>query len=485
MRKARTHEANRVETQRPAAVPPRSSRDIPRPVAEGLECLRESAVPFALLHADTVDLDALPYLELNIDPSEHKIAFAALRRAGYREMSAGLRFAAARVFLRYENERFFALVIRSEFVHNGIRYMNALLARSRIDTRHVLPLLGPEDRFLHVLVSALLARRELTETEKVALRRLRRARLDMARIREQATPYGLGKEAEHMVQDLELYLWNRKQWKRLAGRVRRALLRIPENKRGSRLHWRADRLRWSFKPVVLAVVGPAGSGCTTFAKALEEQLERSPLNAKCVQMGCWNGTSLLARLLRRLAPVDIPWGRLFRAAFRRPTRLTEAERHYLTRVRPVLLGLWMRASWHGSRSLWYHGLLCAMLWLRYFRFVARSRTAVVVADGWVYDLAFPPHEMPRRPTTRLRRWIYRRFPVPDGILYASTPYEQAASHDPQLQGEPYEATHRGLRHLVAPQGPLELVTDGTPKQMAKTFLRRYWAHLLHRHNSHH
>jgi hypothetical protein len=485
MHKARTHEPNRDERQRPADAPAKDSREIPRPVAEGLQCLRESAVPFALLHADTVGLDALPYLELNIDPSEHKIAFAGLRRAGYREMSAGLRFAKARVFLRYENERFFALVVRSEFEHAGIRYMDARLARSRIDKQQALPLLGAEDRFLHVLISSLLARRELTETEKVALRRLRRARLDMARLRQQTSPFGLSKEAERMVQDLELYLWNRKQWNRLAGRVRRALLRIPENKRGWRRHWRADRLRWSLRPVVLAIVGPMGSGCTTFAKALEEQLERSPLNATRVQMGCWNGTSLLARLLRRLAPVDIAWGRLFRAVRKRPTRLSQAERHYLTSTRPGLLGLVIRASWHGTRRLVYHALLCAMLWLRYFRCVARSRTAVVVADGWIYDLGFPPQKTPHARAVHLRRWIHLHFPMPDGILYASTAYKQAASHSPQLEREPYEAAHRGLRRLLAPQGPLELVADGAPEQMAKTFLRRYWAHLLQRHNSHH
>ncbi len=139
---------------------------IPKPVADGLQCLREAAVPFALLHADTSGLDVLPFLELHIDPVEHKIAFAALRRAGYREMEPRLRFGKAHVFLSYENARFFALVVRADFVQNGVRYLDAPLARSRFDVQSELPLLGPEDRFLHVLLSALIAGRELAAFEK-------------------------------------------------------------------------------------------------------------------------------------------------------------------------------------------------------------------------------------------------------------------------------------------------------------------------------
>jgi len=471
------------QTSRPT-VRRSSSRDIPRPVAEGLQCLRESAVPFALLHADTNGLDQLPCLELHIDPGEHKIAFAALRRAGYREMHGGLRFAAARVFLRHENGRFFALVIRAEFVHEGVRFMDARLASGRVDMRHALPLLGAEDRFLYVLVASLLTGRALTDGEKVALRKLRRDRLDAARLVDQTRPFGLDEEMRRIVQDLELYLWDPKQWKRLARRVRRALLRVPENKRGAWSHWKASRMRKSFKPVVLAVTGPSGSGCTTFARALEQQLERSPLRASRVDMGCWNATSLLAALVRRLAPTETAWGRLYRAACGRSTHLSDAERRYLATRRPSLAPLAARAAWHAARNVVFHVLVVTMLSLRYARRVSRNRAAIVVADGWIYDLGFRPGRAPYTNGARLRRWIYQRFPLPDGILYTATGYEQAASHNRTLEREPYEAAQRGMRRLLEPQEPLELLPDAAPEQMATTFLHRYWAHLLERHNRH-
>ncbi len=123
MENAPTRVALQVDASRRAPASSHRSREIPLPVAEGLDCLRESAVPYTLLHADLVGLETLPYLDLHIDPSEHRIAFAALRRAGFREMRPGLRFAEARVFLRFENERFFALVVRSEFIQSGVRYM--------------------------------------------------------------------------------------------------------------------------------------------------------------------------------------------------------------------------------------------------------------------------------------------------------------------------------------------------------------------------
>lgn len=484
MENAQAHTTERVEQLGRPAAQPTSSRHIPRPVEEGLECLRELSVPFAVLHADTTGLDERPYLDLYIDPSEHKIAFAALRRAGYREMNARMRFAAARVFVRHDNGRFFALVIRSEFVHAGVRYMDAGLARQRFDLRHALPLLGPEDRFLHVLVSSLLQKREPTESEKVALRKLRREGLDRTRLAEQTRPVGLEAEIVRTLQDLELYLWDPKQWKRLGKRVRRALCKIPENKRGAWRHWKADNLRWSFEPVVLAVVGPAGSGCSSFARALERHLERSPLNATYVRMGSWNSAGLLAAVLKRLAPARLSWGRLFRAAIGRHAHLPESERRYLATRKPKAWTLGLRALFHGARNLMFHGVLLALLYVRYFRRIARSRAPVVIADGWIYDLGFRPEHMPYTHGARLRRWVYHRFPIPDGILYASTSFEQASRFDAQLGRESYEAAHRGLRRLLEPQEPLELVADGPPDQMATTFLRRYWAHLLQRYNRH-
>ncbi len=360
--------------------------------------------------------------------------------------------------------------------------MDARLARSRTDTSGPLPLLSPEDRFLHVLLSSLLAGRELTEVEKVALRRLRRNRLDSARLELQTRAVGLDGEIQRIVENLELFLWDPKQWRRLRRRVLRPLLRVPGNRRSWWRHWRAGHLRWSFRPVVLAVVGPPGSGCTSFVDALVQQLERSPLSASRVQMGCWNRHGWLARLVGRMAPTHVAWGRLFRARCGRPAHLSEAERRFFVTERPGVVRLGMRAALHGVRNLLFVASLSVLLLFRYWRCVARRREAIVIADGWVYDLGFRPGRLPYTYGARLRRWLYLRFPMPDGILYASTPYDRAVAHDPALEREPYEAMHRGMRRLLAPQEPLELVADGPPPQMAHTFLRRYWAHLLHRHN---
>lgn len=189
-------------------------------------------------------------------------------------------------------------------------------------------------------------------------------------------------------------------------------------------------------------------------------------------------------MLRRLAPARLSWVRLFRAAIGRHALLPESERRYLATHKPRTWNLALRALVHGARNLAFHGLLLAVLYVRYFRRIARSRAPVVVADGWIYDLGFRPEHTPYTHGARIRRWIYHRFPIPDGILYASTPFDQASRHNAQLSRDPYEATHRGLRRLLEPQEPLELVAEGPPDRMATTFLRRYWAHLLQRFNRH-
>jgi hypothetical protein len=85
----------------------------------------------------------------------------------------------------------------------------------------------------------------------------------------------------------------------------------------------------------------------------------------------------------------------------------------------------------------------------------------------------------------VRAWIYRHFPVPDGILYLSAPYSVVAARKPQLNKEQYETMDLRFRQVLKPYKPLELVTDVTARQVAHTFLDRYWTVLLDRFNAQH
>jgi hypothetical protein len=63
--------------------------------------------------------------------------------------------------------------------------------------------------------------------------------------------------------------------------------------------------------MVLSLLGPDGSGKTSFADALEALLRDSPLRAGRVYMGCWGHDLLPMRQARRLVPPlvshEAPW----------------------------------------------------------------------------------------------------------------------------------------------------------------------------------
>jgi hypothetical protein len=82
----------------------------------------------------------------------------------------------------------------------------------------------------------------------------------------------------------------------------------------------------------------------------------------------------------------------------------------------------------------------------------------------------------------MRRRLYRWLPAPDGILYISMTYEIAGARDPSLTREQFVGVDRAMRQLLHPRGPLEVISDASADEMSRTFLRRYWAHVLGRYN---
>jgi hypothetical protein len=454
-----------------------------QPLVEALQCLREVAVPFVLVRGDPEAVQTATELELLVARNETRIAFAALRRAGFREMRTRFEPATTAVFLRAERNRFHVLRLHVELAAGGLRYMDAELALDRADRRPAYPRLSREDRFLHVLMRALLAGGEGPEAVRVQLHTLRREGLAVDKLAEQTRPLRVELEVRQVLRDLDLLVQDPRRWAGLGWRVRGALLRVPGNAASAWRCFRRRELRFSFKPVVVAVMGPPGSGRKAFCAALESLLADSPLRASRVLMSSWEFEGPSARILRALVPPRVSPVRLFLARCGRPVRLSAEERLALATA-PGNAALALHASCHTVRSTAFHLLVALRLAGRYARRIARSRKALVIADGWVDDLAFRFGRETFLHGDGFRRWILGRFPQPDGILYLSTPYEVAADRDPQVDAEAFASVDQGLRRLLKPKGPLELVPDASPGETARTFLHRYWAHLLERCNRH-
>ena len=451
-----------------------------RPYREALQALAGAAVRHCLLRDDPRALGDVADLDILVEPGDLRLARAELERAGF-VLKRDRRRRCKWVFVRYVAGRFYVLDVHARFVQAGIEYMDARCALARCGRVGAVPSLGPEDQFLHLVLHNLLGKSALQEKHLERLRALRRAGLERARLEEQARPFGLEFVLESALDGLEDLAADAPGWRRLRRRARRVLLRRPGNRLGAWRHAHGDRLRWRRRSVVLALLGPDGSGKTTFADALEAELHGSPLGAGRVYMGCWGHDLLPMRQARRLVPPQVSYTYLLAAACGMPLVLTPQERDVLAREGRRRLAF--AALRHALKGLLFHAALGVELFYRYWRHVALSRRSIVIADRWVQDLEF------RHGRNRFvhggwaRGLLFRLFPTPDGILYLHAPYDLVARRKPQLDRQQFEAMDRTFRALLGRHRPLEIRTEAPPAELARAFLARHWELLVERCNA--
>jgi thymidylate kinase len=455
-----------------------------RPYRDALRCLKESGVRYALLRDDPEHLDDLADLDLLIDDQELDIAFAAMERAGFLRKHTP-QHRRKWLFIRYEAERFYALDVHGAFVQNGIEYMDAGLALKRCDFSGREPQLGAEDRFVHILLHNLIGKRRLQEKHLPQLRALLQGGLDRDSLESQAQSFGTARLIEVGMVDINVLANDPRSWNRLRRQARRVLLAHGDNRQAAwRFRWRSRR-RWRQRPVILSLLGPDGSGKTSITNELEELLRGTPLSAGRVYMGCWGHDLLPMRFMRRLIPPRISHQRIWQAVRGRAVSLTEEERQFVEQKRPGVWAQGWRALRTAIKDAAFYAALLLELTTRFLRGIQASQRPMVLSDRWVYDLEFRQGRVPFTHHERVRAWIYRHFPVPDGILYLSAPYSVVAARKPQLNKEQYETMDLRFRQVLKPYKPLELVTDVTARQVAHTFLDRYWTVLLDRFNAQH
>jgi thymidylate kinase len=448
-----------------------------KPYVEALDCLRDANVPFAVLRDDPGSFAGLRDLDLLVAAGEMEIAAAALQRAGFvGKKQPGLEH--KWVFIRYESGRFYVLDVHGALVQNGYVYMSAKLAFERLDLKRTYPRLCSEDLFLHLALHHLLGKAALQDKHVAILRTLRLSRLDRTLLDAQVGPFGLQPFLESL---LQIDALDPSGWKDLRARVQRALSRSRHRtRRPSSGIW--ARLR-APRPVIVALLGPDGCGKTTLMQALEVALAGSPLVAASVYMGAWGHDRLPMRFIRRLIPPRISHRRILAAVRGRPVALTPEEQQFVADVRPGRWGQLARAVRYTLKEAFFYGGLAAELWYRYLRSVRLSRRPVVLADRWVYDLELRQGRTPFTYGDRVRRWIYRLFPTPDGILYLSAPYAVVEARKPQLDRELFIDIDAHWRRFLKPLKPLDVITDLPADEIAQAFVRRYWETLLDRHNS--
>jgi hypothetical protein len=380
-------------------------------------------------------------------------------------------------------DRFYLLDVHAAFVQGGVPYMDAKLALSRLDRSGPVPRLGLEDRFLHIVLHNLLGKPALQPKHVPILRALLRGGIDRRRLREQATRFGLEAVANEACDGFETLVTDPQAWARLRRTARRTLQRRPAAWFGAWQHRYGDRVRPRFgrRAVVIALLGPDGSGKTSFADALQRTLHDTPLRTGRVYMGCWGHDLLPMRQVRRLIPPQVSHTRLLAARLGLRTVLSSEERQRL-RQRPNIVPLAAAALRYALKGAAFHFFLGCELAYRYLRCVRSSRRPIVVSDRWVHDLEFRQGKVPFVHGQRARALFYRLFPAPDGIVYLQTSYDLVAQWKPQLDRAQFGTMDRVFRTVLAPQRPLVLTSDAPPDALVQRFLTQHWETLLERCN---
>jgi thymidylate kinase len=339
-----------------------------------------------------------------------------------------------------------------------------------------------EDEFLHLLMHNLLGKKALQDKHVGRLRELHARGLDTERLDDQARVFGVRSEVRAVRDRFESLVTDPAAWRRLRRRIRFELLLVPMNVIGALRYAYADMLRWRRRAVVLALLGPDGSGKTSFADALEALLRDGPLRAGRVYMGCWGHDLLPMRNVRRLVPPQASPLRLFLRRCGVAVSLTPEEERLAAGPGRSIVGLALAAIRYAGKVAVFHLALGLEMTCRYVRYVWLSRRPIVIADRWVYDLEFRQGKVPFVHGARLRRLLFRAFPAPDGVLYLKTPYDLVERRKPQLDRDQFETMDRVFQRLLHRQQPLEITSDAPPEDLARAFLTRHWGTILQRCN---
>lgn len=448
-----------------------------RPV---LLALAAAHVRHALLRDDPRALEALRDLDLLVHPSDVATAFMVLEEAGFR-LKRDRRLRRKWVFVRYRDGRFDVVDLHGACVQNGFEYMDAALAVERAEKTAGIPCLAREDAFLHLLLHNLIGKGHLQAKHLDRLWELQAIGIDPERLRAQTARFGLDAIVATARAEFATLVQDAGACRNLRTAACRALWRHPANLWGGLCYRWGDRLRMQRRPVVLALLGPDGSGKTSFADALQAHLHDTPFRPGRVYMGSWGHDLLPMRQARRLVPPQVSHTRLLLRRLGLPAAVSGEEEARLVQ-RPNPAGLLAAAMRYALKGTGFHAAIAVEMTYRYARHIARSRRPVVISDRWVHDLEFRQGKIPFVHGQRGRALWYRLFPAPDAVLYLTTPYDLVEKRKPQLDRRQFETMDAVFRTILAPQHPLLLISDAPPEAMVRAFLTQHWERILDRCN---
>jgi hypothetical protein len=371
---------------------------------QAFDTLNAAGVKVCVLRDDPAELGTVEEIDVLIAPAQDALAISHLEKLGWKLLDTGVFIPGKRAMVILRQDALLKLDIHLALIDGPLIYMDWRWLIDRAAPFGTIWLPTREAWLLHVLLHVILGKSVLEEKYRCRINRVLEGPLDRDSMLHQADRYGLGPLIREVMADPVGKLSQPEQVSRYRRRARRRLLiRHPANA----ARWLMFGLAWSVgqwlggrRGVFIAVLGPDGSGKSTFIEELQAYCRRLEIPTRSAYLGPWDRpilpTSEVIRIFGANPLDDIPG--------------TSDDYPMNTRVSKLLKGLIKRYAY-------YFNCLIEM-WARYARLVFPHLLLrrLVIGDRYVHDLAVGFRNVIVRNSPVIRSLVIWLQPRPDFLI---------------------------------------------------------------------
>ncbi len=444
-----------------------------------LDALHAHEIRYAVLRDDVTSSERIRDLDVLIDARQAGAFRTLAAEAGFVMLRDDYFNPGKEVWLLHQEGKGWLLDVHYRMVYRGIEFLRSeeLLAnRVRRDGYFVL---SNEDFFLSLLFHNVFAKKKIQDKHAPALRRLLASGLGEQRILSHLRSMGLEKVYRGLVRDFEATCSDPKQVRRARKQALRRVLMKPGNFITARvaLPWRRLKSRFAgpTRGVLVAFLGPDGTGKSTMIKAVREHLRGYALGTTVAYMGPWGGSVLnLRKIFFWLNPS--PYRSDYKAWHAGKLKEKPGPLRGMARLKFTF------------RSGLYYAMLIIEMWTRWWVRVLPPlrQQKVVLGDRYIHDILTGYKNRPMDYQVELRESLCARYPSPHvGVLLDSTP-EIIFKRKPQLDREALQRGREAYRKVAEQYGFIILDTSEsvarTLEQFDRDVLPKILEHLRRQNN---
>jgi thymidylate kinase len=418
-----------------------------------LNSLSTAGVASLILRFPVASPEPMRDLDLLVAADSFARARDALEASEFLPKTSPLGMPSKVVFATYEGDRFHSLDVHTSIISRGLVYLDAGTILRRRVVRGGFSLPSLEDSILHLVLHTLLGRNEIGGKYATRIRELADRPLDKQYMERHLSRFGL---QEVFWETLSGVLGKcdtqpERLWRRSR---RRLLLRVPGNVFRRARYRLAGRLRIRRRAGVAAFMGVDGVGKTSLVSALQKRLSNSGLTTTTAYLGCWGRYQTRARWVLGFSPRDSP---------------SKREGRGVATIRVLKNQV--------KFALFYGGIVFEQS-VRYRERVVRAGSHLVLADRYLYDLEIPFSRRYVRTGRRLRLFLYRLFPAPDLIFHLQGDPQEILARKAELTEEQLVRFEGIYGEVLGNRPVVRLKVEGTPDDLARSLLERYWKLLI-------